>query len=301
MASQHRPLVNHTFHGGRFADHGVDIDVLPDLIRYKDIIVAVAKELWRHGHPDRKRLPQYIDDAFAIRFYGIECNCATIPLERPVTDPQGQFFVGDELDDAVRLVNSAIRAAANDGVLPEKFPKAVLKEFADYGKTLREDEWIEHRIANAPGVRYDRTIGSKLSSYADGTYTSHVDVIGSVTMARVSKPRMGIETNDGREIEAVFRPEDEKLIVSALLDHTTAKLHVIGKGQYSVDGELLRITETESVQLLVAGEIPFDTNARPIWEEFEAILSAVPPEELAKLPTDGAARHDHYIYGTGKS
>lgn len=175
----------------------------------------------------------------------------------------------------------------------------MLKDFAEYGKTLRADEWIEHRIGAISGTRYDRTVGAKLASYADGTYTSHVDVIGCITMARVSKPRMGIEISEGREIEAVFNPEDEKLIVSALLDHTTAKLHVIGKGQYSIDGELLRITETESVQLLVAGEIPFDTNARPIWEEFEAILSTVPPEELAKLPTDGAARHDHYIYGTG--
>lgn len=31
--------------------------------------------------------------------------------------------------------------------------------------------------------------------------------------------------------------------------------------------------------------------------EFRA---GIPPEELAKLPKDGAEQHDHYIYGTPK-
>ncbi len=38
----------------------------------------------------------------------------------------------------------------------------------------------------------------------------------------------------------------------------------------------------------------------PIWEVFEKIMEDVPPEALAKLPTDAAEQHDHYIYGTPK-
>jgi hypothetical protein len=39
---------------------------------------------------------------------------------------------------------------------------------------------------------------------------------------------------------------------------------------------------------------------KPIWEVAADLRRSVPPEEWAKLPVDGAAQHDHYIYGTPK-
>src|SRR5262249_6690627 len=39
---------------------------------------------------------------------------------------------------------------------------------------------------------------------------------------------------------------------------------------------------------------------KPIWELFEEASRTIPDEELDRLPTDGAAQHDHYIYGTPK-
>jgi hypothetical protein len=39
---------------------------------------------------------------------------------------------------------------------------------------------------------------------------------------------------------------------------------------------------------------------KPIWELFADAFKDVPEEELARLPVDGAAQHDHYIYGLPK-
>ena len=39
---------------------------------------------------------------------------------------------------------------------------------------------------------------------------------------------------------------------------------------------------------------------KPIWEAADDLRKSVPPEEWAKLPVDGAAQHDQYIYGTRK-
>ena len=39
---------------------------------------------------------------------------------------------------------------------------------------------------------------------------------------------------------------------------------------------------------------------KPIWQIAQEIMADVPPEIIAKLPTDGAEQHDHYIYGTPK-
>ena len=39
---------------------------------------------------------------------------------------------------------------------------------------------------------------------------------------------------------------------------------------------------------------------QPLWQMAEEILKDIPPEDLARMPTDGAEQHDHYIYGTPK-
>ena len=39
---------------------------------------------------------------------------------------------------------------------------------------------------------------------------------------------------------------------------------------------------------------------KPIWEEIEELTADIPDEEFLKLPSDGAAQHDHYIYGLPK-
>jgi hypothetical protein len=47
---------------------------------------------------------------------------------------------------------------------------------------------------------------------------------------------------------------------------------------------------------IAAAEVPH----QPIWQIAEEIRAGIPPEDLARLPKDGAAQHDHYIYGTPK-
>ncbi len=39
---------------------------------------------------------------------------------------------------------------------------------------------------------------------------------------------------------------------------------------------------------------------KPIWERILERSAAIPDEEWDKLPTDMAAQHDHYLYGTPK-
>jgi hypothetical protein len=45
---------------------------------------------------------------------------------------------------------------------------------------------------------------------------------------------------------------------------------------------------------------PSAQTVKPLWEIAADLLKDVPQEVLDRLPTDGAAQHDHYIYGTPK-
>jgi len=45
---------------------------------------------------------------------------------------------------------------------------------------------------------------------------------------------------------------------------------------------------------------PGDQSQLPIWDKIQRRMQAIPAEELAQLPSDGAAEHDHYLYGMPK-
>jgi len=304
MGKGHRELVTQTFRGGRFDDHGLDIDVLPELIAYKTLLVETAKELWRRKNPGRRNLPGNFENSMVLKFYEIGPGSVAVPICREFEDgAQGSFpFVQDpdELDEAVGLVSEVIQAAGQHGPIPEGFPASLLERFETYGRSLRDDEVIEHRLPrNGYAIAYTPITRKRLTELAAQPYQDAVDVVGSVTMARVSRPRMAITLDSAVEVEAPFAPDQEDIITTALKEHATAKVRLRGRGQF-VNGTLRRIVAVDSVTLLPGGEIPFDETALPIWEVFDQIMRGVSEEDLSGLPADAAAQHDHYIYGVPK-
>jgi hypothetical protein len=45
---------------------------------------------------------------------------------------------------------------------------------------------------------------------------------------------------------------------------------------------------------------PAPSKPQHVWELFADAFKDVPEEEQSRLPVDGAAQHDHYIYGLPK-
>lgn len=293
-------LVYHSFQGGRFVDHGIDLDVIEELVRFRDLVVDLAKRLWKKNNPDKQRLPKNFEDSLALKFYEVLPNCATIPLAR---SPREQMeassnITDDEFVQAADLLIETIEAAGADRPIPADFPVDLLDRFDDYGKSLGDDEWIEQRRSvKGAAARYDSNVRTKLLASVQADYEADLDVIGTVTMARVSTPKMAIELNDGIEVEAAFDPRDEEKITTALKDHALAKVRVIGSGRFSSDGKLKRIAKIDELILLPLGERKFDPSAKSIWEEIQEIIAQMPQSAIDRLPVDGAARHDYYIYG----
>lgn len=128
-----KKLVTHTFKGKRFEDHGLDLDVLPDLFAFKELLVTTAKELWRRNHPDRQRLPKNFEDSLCLKFYEVKESSAAVPIFREMeSDGQGNLWPlnqPDELDEAVVLVTDAAYAADTDQPLPDRLPKNVIAPF----------------------------------------------------------------------------------------------------------------------------------------------------------------------------
>lgn len=66
--------------------------------------------------------------------------------------------------------------------------------------------------------------------------------------------------------------------------------------------KILSLDEQKEVLEIVENKVAVSQkkDSRPIWEVIAEISSRVPDEEWAKLPSDGAENHDHYLYGAPK-
>ena len=84
-----------------------------------------------------------------------------------------------------------------------------------------------------------------------------------------------------------IRPEIEAEL------NATARAQGLSAAQYA--GRVLE-------QALAATPMPADkkSDTRPIWDVISANMASVPPEDFARLPTDGASEVDHYLYGHPK-
>ena len=71
--------------------------------------------------------------------------------------------------------------------------------------------------------------------------------------------------------------------------------------------EHLELPERQRVRLIVqtidgspARDAAEDQES-PIWEKFAVVAGSIPAESFDVFPADGAAEHDHYLYGSPKS
>jgi len=126
------------------------------------------------------------------------------------------------------------------------------------------------------------------------------EIIGTITMADVKNHRIVIMLEDGTEMEAIFPPNQEEIVVSSLSKRERLEFNVTGITGYPSDKRKKIILEIKTLSPLSESKIYYDSMSKPIWDVFDEILKSVPKEDLDKLPSDAAEQHDHYIYGTSK-
>jgi hypothetical protein len=300
-----RKLVTHTFRGKRFDDHGLDLDVLPDLFAYKQLLVETAKELWRRNNPNRERLPKNFEDRLALKFFKIEAGSVSVPIMREYeNEAQADFWKqqpADELDTAVELVSAAIVSANDQKPLPEELPKNIIPLFGDYGKGLREDESVEleseqtHHIA-----RYTPRAQKELLGRVTTVYTDEVDYTGEVRAVDLGGT-FGLKLDNGLKIPGRFSEIQEAVVTEALQEHASRRLRVKGTAEFHPDGTIKGIINIVQLEIRPVGETPFDPSAKPIWEVITEIGAMVPDTDWDGVPTDGAQNLDHYLCGHKKN
>lgn len=296
------PITTQKFNGARFEDHGLDLDVLQELIAYKALLIETAKSLWRAKNPNRQRLKRNFEESVRLKFYELEPGSVAVPIEREyeVADSALPFaHQPDELDEAAGLIDEAIRAGAEDRMLPQEFPKNVIPLFENLGKSIRDDESIEFlpRERGGSNAVYTLLVRKRLLARIADEYNDRVKVVGEVRRASIDGNRFAVRQDDGVTIEGKFQPEQEAKITEALHEHSSCRVEVSGTGTFGPDGILKRIDEVDGLVVRRFDEMLYDPSARPIWEIVEELGKSIPNTEWEKLPLDASVNLDRYLYG----
>jgi len=300
MSGQWREVVRVAFKGPRFHDHALDLSALAELSHFQKLVADTAKALWRAHNPERERLPGHFDDRIRLCLRKIEDGSAVAPLEAYLEEPDLFGAEPVELHEAIALVHGTFRAVERDESLPEQLPKALVPEYAQWGHGLADEDAIEVILSGKEPARVTSASRSRLAAYAETTHEAQVDMTGEVLEADVRQGRFQLWLDGETGISVAFSPEQESVVTSALRDHRSARLRVVGRGEFSPSGRPLRVTQVDELQLQAAGERPYDPTARPIEEILAELATELPEEEWDRLPGDLSDNIDHYVYGTPK-
>jgi hypothetical protein len=305
MTLRRKELVTLTFKGSRYEDHGIDLDSIAELLAYKRILVTTATGLWFQKNSKAKTLPKDFNENLCIKFYEIQNSSTEIPLVR-IHDIDEQYLIkdlpDDEFDEAASLIAQVTRAISDNSTLPEKFPMQALPAFKSFGKTLREDEWIEQKLPtwNEP-VSYTPMTRNIISRWVDESYQDLIEKTGEVRSINLDKQIFGLALPDGSKINVKYSEEHESTIINALSEHLSKRLSIKGRAEHKgSEGTPKKIIAIEELRLFEPDDDNDDLFDRPIWDVIAEIGDSIPKEEWDKVPDDLSINLDHYLYGAPK-
>jgi hypothetical protein len=307
MPGQWKEVVRLRFKGERFRDHALDLLALSELSQFQKLVAETAKSLWRAANPDRERLPPHFEQRTRLCLRQIEEGSAVAPLEvfleEPERDQMGLWEEepqeAEEVSGAVEMAYKVFEAIERDEPLPDRFPKRLVSEYTKWGQTLAADETIEFTPpSRARPARVSAEHRQRLEAYAETPYEDVVDAEGEVLEADVHQRRFQLWKDNQNAVTVSFSEEQEEDVTTALKEHRSLRLHVTGRGEYSPDGQLLRIMEVQSLDIVQSQASEYDRAIPPIEDVLSSIASEVPQEEWDNLPPDLTDDLDHYLYGT---
>lgn len=301
MSFTYEELTYLRFEGERFAEHALDIEVTPELLAYKKILLECAKELWRRRNPAKVRLPRGFDEKFSLVVAEILPGSAVVPLKRRVfrTDDELPLALEDEFVQAAHLIDAVVDAAGLGVALPAEFPRNVIPLFRGFGRSLTESESVYLRAAGRTAeAAYTAQVRERLANWSEATYEDAVDLTGEVSMANL-RGQFVLTLDTGEVPAGRFDPAHETLVLEALYRHREVRLRVKGIAEFNETDRTLRgFVRIDDVQIVSTGPAHYDDSARPIWEVVAEIGAKAPAAAWEALPTDLSKRVDEYLART---
>ena len=239
--------------GERFQGSRLPVDALNEIVRYRNLIAAAAKDVWMGEHPG-EALPEELQSGHDIFIEEVRSGSSIPVLSLPLDDPETDTYIS-----ARDEVNQLVANTSNGTVKPEDFPRwADIPDFWDLGRSLEPDEQL--MILNPVGgteaiATVDRKIRDK-SFYALRTQLSekrrthkYLALEGRVFELNAQETKFKINTSVGADVHGRYRQESglAEILKSAIGTKTDApKMHVFALASV-VEGSTDRMNEVVGV------------------------------------------------------
>lgn len=235
--------------GGRFDQHVLPLDVLPELVTLQVILVETAKVLYRRAHPSRERLPKGF--AASLRLH----LGPTIPgssveqmlLRGSEVGQRGLPGVNGEFEEARDLTWQFLEQGWA-GEVPA-FPPNVIPLVLRFGQTLRPDEAMSLWSPDGAGARWDQDRRHGLMARR-GERQGPVVVLGRVSDLDNADERFEVLTEDGVRIEGPYGSTEDFSVLQRAQSATVsegARIRIEGEARLDASNRPTRFLQVESV------------------------------------------------------
>lgn len=246
------PFATLIFRGKRFDGAAMPLEALPELAAYRDLVLAVAKQMFFEANRTRVRLPRGFGDSFRLTLSRIEPGSA-IPIVERELDP-APLIGGDIFDQARAAVEQAIGALRDGQSAPGWLTPEVVGRFASFGRTLRDDESVVVAAAGTrDGALYDRRTRRAILLRSHGTYEEDVELVGVVRETDADQDSFEIRVGPHERVPVRSSRLFFAEVVRSLQRDTPVR--VCGTGVFDAEGQLLRVAQASDVSPAEEGDV----------------------------------------------
>lgn len=242
------PFIQPRFAGSRFEKHTLPLSAARDLAAYEDLVLELAKHLFREKQPDRARLPKGFANNFSLHIESIDDGSAKPALvAMMLVGSQLSNSFPIEITEAKDLINTVI-ATPEGRPFPVEFPKGFYSYFNRIGRSLKEGEKIEWTPDLAEKTVLTSAKRIRLASAHRETYEAEADVVGLVEELDAKK-KTGILRVQGNPVSFVF---DDPFFIDLknALGSSVINARVKGIGVFDANDRLGAIIEIDQLECI---------------------------------------------------
>lgn len=243
------PFIQPRFVGPRFEGHTLPLSAAKDLAAYEELVLELAKHLFRQKNQDRIRLPKGFANGFSLHIERIDDGSAKPALVAMML--AGQLFstLPAEITEAKDLINSVIATEAGQP-FPAAFPKDHYSYFNRIGRSLEEGEFIEW-LPDSPTNKtvLTPTKRKRLVLAHRETYEAEVNVVGLIEELNTKQKTGVLRALEKEPVTFVF---DDPFFTDLkdALGIRVQYVRVLGVGVFDLNDRLSSITEIDQVERL---------------------------------------------------
>ena len=237
------PFIQPRFVVPRFEVHTLPLSAAKDLAAYEDLVLELAKHLFKKQQKDRIRIPKHFANNFSLHIEKIDDGSTWTPLVAVFAGISLFCNLPSEFNDAKALINRVI--ATEDGhPFPTDFPKEFYGYFNRIGRSLREGESIEWTPEQPDKTVLTQAKRIRLASAHRETYEAEVDVIGFVEVLDTKK-KTGNLRIPGKDVVSFVYDDPFFTDIKEALGDPAVQAHVKGIGTFDVNERLCSIIEID--------------------------------------------------------